>query len=131
MDTHTVLVDEPFNPAALDMLRRLGQEALLVRMIDIFLVSGEERIAATRAALQADDMSSLKLAVHSMKSSAAQLGGIALQRTAAAVERAVVAGDRATLPARLDEIDIEFAHLRSWLDQAKAEAIATSNEKLT
>jgi HPt (histidine-containing phosphotransfer) domain-containing protein len=122
-------VDEHFNPAALDMLLRLGKETLLVRMIDLFLVSGQERIAAARAALQADDMPSLKLAVHSMKSSAAQLGGVTLQRTAAAAERAVMASDRATLPARLDAIDTEFAALRTWLDRAKADAIATSIEK--
>jgi|SRR5580704_9286256 HPt (histidine-containing phosphotransfer) domain-containing protein len=123
--------DEPFNPAALDMLRRLGKETLLVRMIDIFLVSSQERIAAARAALQEDDMPSLKLAVHSMKSSAAQLGGVTLQRTAAAAERAVTAGDSATLPAWLDAIDTEFASLRTWLYQARAVAIATSNEKPT
>jgi HPt (histidine-containing phosphotransfer) domain-containing protein len=76
-------------------------------------------------------MPSLELAVHSLKSSAAQLGGVTLQRAAAAAERAVVAGDRATLPAWLDAIDTEFAALRTWLEQAKADAIATSSKTPT
>lgn len=124
----TGAADETFNPAALDMLRRLGNGQLLVRMIDIFLSKSPERIAAAHAALQADDMPALELAVHSMKSSAAQLGGAQLQRTSAAAERAAMAGDRAALATYLEAIDTEFAALRVWLEQIKANALTTGTE---
>ena len=120
--------DDPFNPAALDMLRRLGNGTLLVRMIDIFLTNAPERIAAARAALQTDDRHSFELAVHSLKSSSAQLGGMTLHRTAAAAERAGASGDWASLSAQLDTIDIQFAALRAWLEQAKADAMTTPRE---
>jgi HPt (histidine-containing phosphotransfer) domain-containing protein len=119
---------EQFNPDALDMLRRLGNGTLLVRMIDIFLANGPARIAAARDALQTSDLHAVELAVHSLKSSSAQLGGAGVQRLAAAAERSAAAGDVAALPAELDRIDAEFALLREWLERAKAEATTATRE---
>lgn len=121
--TESGAADDAFNPAALDMLRRLGKGQLLVRMIDIFLAKTPERIEAARTALRTDDMPALELAVHSMKSSAAQLGGAQLQRTAAAAEHAVPTGDRGALAVYLDAIETQFAELRIWLEQEKADAL--------
>jgi hypothetical protein len=49
----SIVANEPFNPAALDMLRRVGKEEFLLQMIDIFYISSQERIAAAHTAAKA------------------------------------------------------------------------------
>jgi two-component system sensor histidine kinase/response regulator len=111
---------ERFNPAALEMLRRVGNGTLLGRMIDLFLETVPGRIASARTGAQAGDARAVEFAAHSIKSSAGQLGGTGLQRTAAAVERDAVGGKTDELMAGVDAIGAEFESLRSWLSQVKA-----------
>ena len=110
-------VPERFNPAALDMLRRLGNGTLLVRMVELFLQTIPERIASARAGLQMNDVRAVEIAAHSIKSSAGQLGGVGLQHTAALLEHAASNGNVDTLAAGIETIDTEFELMRVWLNQ--------------
>jgi HPt (histidine-containing phosphotransfer) domain-containing protein len=113
-----------FNQAALDMLTRVGNDALVVRMVDLFLTNAPERIASARAAVANDDRRALQLASHSLKSSAGQLGGAGLQRASAAVEKMSQTADPETVLAGIAAMEAELALLQDWLEAARAAALA-------
>src|SRR4051812_39352523 len=80
--TRTSAVDNPeFDDAALEMIRRVGRDALATKMIDLFLVSGPERVSQILAAHATGDFTTAGRVAHSLKSSAGQLGAVGLQRT--------------------------------------------------
>jgi HPt (histidine-containing phosphotransfer) domain-containing protein len=114
----------PFNPAALDMLRRVGDGTLLVRMIDIFLKNTPERLDAARAGVEAGDRRAVELASHSLKSSAGQLGGIALQRASAAVEKMSQTAEPDPVRIGIASMQSEFDLMQEWLEGIRAESVA-------
>jgi HPt (histidine-containing phosphotransfer) domain-containing protein len=113
---------ERFNQAALDMLVRVGNGALVVRMVDLFLMSAPERIASALAAVASDDRRALQLASHSLKSSAGQLGGTALQRASAVVEKMSQTADPEAVMEGIATMEAELALLRDWLMAAREAA---------
>jgi two-component system, sensor histidine kinase and response regulator len=76
------LVDD----AALERLRGFGGEKLLRGMIELFVKNAPAKAAEAREALDCGDAAALRAALHSLKSSAGQLG-------AASVHHACIAGE--------------------------------------
>ena len=92
---------------ALANIRRLGGEALLGRMIGLFLQHSPARVAALRAALSPPDLKALSAAAHGLKSSAGNFGASDLVVVLAEIERLADAANRAdysTLVARAEEL---------------------------
>jgi len=77
-----------FDSAALDPLRDGGTEELLTDLVDTFVEQGRTQLAALTAAVGAGDAESLGRLAHSLKGSAAVLGGT---RLAACCEEMCVA----------------------------------------
>lgn len=125
-DAHPIAAaEEPvFDAAALDRLKRFGGDTLLGKMIALFLEAGPARIAAARAALARNEVAAVELALHSLKSSSAQLGALRMQRLSAQGEEQARAGSLDGLRALTDELDHELARVREWLITARDEGIA-------
>ncbi|MCY7380294.1 MAG: Hpt domain-containing protein [Gemmatimonadaceae bacterium] len=111
----------PTDADALERLRRFGGGKLLRDMIALFLVSAPERLTAARAAMVAENLSSTELALHSLKSSSAQLGAMRMHRLCDEGERRMRDGSLAGVPALIDELEQEFARVREWLTNARDE----------
>ena len=103
---------------ALERLRRFGGDALLRDMIDLFLEHAPKRIAASHQALAANDLGPVRLSVHSLVSSCAQLGADRMRRLSAEAEQAVTR-DPGALGALLDELAREFVAIRPLLVAAR------------
>jgi two-component system sensor histidine kinase/response regulator len=103
---------------ALERLRRFGGDTLLRDMIDLFLEHAPRRIAASRHALAGTDLSPLRLSVHSLVSSCAQLGAEQMRRLSADAEQAAVTNTRA-LPGLLDALEREFDIVKPLLIAAR------------
>ncbi|HKT06415.1 MAG TPA: Hpt domain-containing protein [Gemmatimonadaceae bacterium] len=103
---------------ALERLRRFGGDALLRDMIDLFLEHAPKRIAASRQALAANDLAPVRLSVHSLVSSCAQLGAEQMRRLSAEAEQAV-ANDPGALAGLLEALDREFAIVQPLLAAAR------------
>lgn len=107
--------------AALDRLRRFGGGKLLRDMIALFLVAAPERLAAARSALAAENVGGAELALHSLKSSSAQLGAMRMHHLCDEGERRTREGSLDGVPALIDELEHEFSRVREWLTNAQDE----------
>ena len=104
---------------SLERLRRFGGGRLLNQMITLFLEAAPDRIAAARAGLTAGDAKPVEMALHPLKSSAAQLGALRLQRLCERGETSARAGSLAKMDSLMDEISDELTRVRVWLEGAR------------
>jgi HPt (histidine-containing phosphotransfer) domain-containing protein len=109
------------DPAALDRLKRFGGGKLLGEMIALFLAAAPERIAAARTAFTGGDMAGAELALHSLKSSSAQLGAMRMQRLSEQGEHRARDGALDGLPKLTDELEQELTRVREWLTSVRDE----------
>lgn len=109
----------PFDPAALDRLKRFGGAKLLGEMIALFLAAAPERLAAARAATDDGNAADAELALHSLKSSAAQLGAMRMQRLAEQGEKLAKAGTLMIVDLLIQDLEDEFTRVREWLGRAQ------------
>ena len=107
--------------SALDRLRRFGGGKLLREMIALFLAAAPERIQAARRAEARGDAHDIELALHSLKSSSAQLGAMQMQRLCEAGEQRARAQSLDGLRQLIDELENEYARIREWLTNARDE----------
>jgi two-component system, sensor histidine kinase and response regulator len=114
----------PTDPEALARLRRFGGDKLLHEMIALYLATAPERLAAAKAGVESGDRSSAELALHSLKSSSAQLGAARLGKLS---ERGEIITRGGTLDGVADiitEMEAELAHAVSWLERVRDGEVA-------
>lgn len=97
------------------MLRRVGREALAIRMIGLFVESAPTRATAIRDGHRDGDLDAVRRAAHSLRPSAGQLGASGLQSLCQEIEDAAAAGDRDAIGALLPQFDGEVTAALEWL----------------
>jgi HPt (histidine-containing phosphotransfer) domain-containing protein len=107
--------------AALDRLRKLGGEKLLREMIDLFLQHSPGRVEAALAAESADDQPGISRAVHSLKSSAANVGAVALRDLSANIEAVSMGQSAGNLAELMKQLNPTFANARQCLEEKRKE----------
>src|SRR4051812_31919146 len=107
------------DPVALARLHKIGGNKLLGELRELFLVHGRQRVDSAVAAEQKGDLEAVAAAVHSLKSSAGNLGGRDLYELAHQIEELAEAGDAAAvaplvagLPARFEQVCRDLEELR-------------------
>jgi HPt (histidine-containing phosphotransfer) domain-containing protein len=113
------------DPAALERLQRFGGGKLLREMIALFLVAAPERLAAARRGVAAGDASEMEMALHSLKSSAAQLGALRMQRLSEQGEllaRSGSAGVADAIAPLVKDLEEEFVRVHAWLTKTSEES---------
>jgi HPt (histidine-containing phosphotransfer) domain-containing protein len=106
---------------ALTRLERFGGIKLLDEMIALFLENARERLAAAAAGHDEGDFSATENAMHSLKSSSAQLGALRLSRLCEQAETIARGGSFTGMAGLLDECREEFARVGAWLASVRAE----------
>ena len=101
--------------ASLERLRRFGGGKLLGEMIALFVEAAPDRIAAARAGLVAGDAKAAEMALHSLKSSSAQLGAMKMQRLSEAGERITHGGSLEGVESIVQDLESEFPRIQQWL----------------
>lgn len=109
---------------ALDRLRRFGGDRLLGQMIDLFLVAAPERIEAASRARESGDAEGAERALHSLKSSSAQLGALRMQRLSEQGEQRARAGLLDEVAPVASALTEELARVRGWLLDAREQGAA-------
>jgi HPt (histidine-containing phosphotransfer) domain-containing protein len=108
--------------SALDRLKRFGGGKLLREMIALFLTAAPERLAAARAGVNAGDASEMEMALHSLKSSSAQLGAMRMQRLSEQGELLARSGTTDTVGGLVTELEEEFVRVHAWLTKTSEES---------
>lgn len=109
---------------ALARLERFGGRKLLHEMIALFLAIAPERLTAADAGIGAGDASAVENALHSLKSSSAQLGALRLSRLCEQGESIARGGTIEGVAALLDESRSELRRVETWLASVRAEGQA-------
>ncbi len=105
--------------AALDRLRRVGQDELVKQMIDIFLDYAPKMIHNALAGEQEGDCLAIERAVHSLKSSAGHIGASAVHDLARRLESLARNKQFDTLKPLLRELETAFEQARRRLEELK------------
>jgi HPt (histidine-containing phosphotransfer) domain-containing protein len=100
---------------ALDMLRSIGGDEMLAMMMQTFLQFAEERISKMVEEANLGNISEVASIAHSLKSSARQLGALALGEACAVAESAGKAGKKELALDGVGAIQREFARAKPWL----------------
>jgi HPt (histidine-containing phosphotransfer) domain-containing protein len=101
---------------ALDILRSVGGDEMLAMMMQTFLRFAEERLAKLVEESQEGHISEVTGIAHSLKSSARQLGAIALGEACALTELAGRTGDAVGATDGVEAIQREFAAAKPWME---------------
>ncbi len=108
--------DSDLDPRAIARLRRLGGDRLLREMLRLFLQHAPGSIAAAVAAHRDGDLRGVEQAVHSLKSSAGNVGARAVQELAGTVEQLAESAQSAEGP-RAEQIGPRLHDLQSALER--------------
>lgn len=108
--------ERTLDDGALRRLRRMGGTEFVVEMIGLFLEHTPQRLDTARAAHRQGDRTTLHRAVHSIKSTAATLGGRALEAVARTAEAEANDDDLEGVGPLLDVLDREYDALREQLE---------------
>ena len=107
------------DPTSLERLKRFGGGKLLNEMIALYLSAAPERIGAARAGLEAHDANAIEMALHSLKSSSAQLGAMQMQRLSERGERLAHAATLEDVARIVQDLEEEFPRVQIWLERAR------------
>lgn len=108
--------DKVVDAGAIARLDRIGGSEFVVEMIELFLENAPQRLKTARDAFESGDTPTLHRAVHSLKSTAANLGARALQATAEAAEARANEADLDAIPPLLDDLDRAYDAAREALE---------------
>jgi two-component system, sensor histidine kinase and response regulator len=101
--------------SAIEALRDLGGEALAQELVALLLSYAPTRLELARAGLTSGDAAQVVAALHSLKSSCAQLGANGMRTLCASGEGVADRGDLGAVRPILEALDREWATCRQWL----------------
>lgn len=96
-------------------LQEWGGPKLLLQMIRLFLENAPTRIEQTRKGVADGGVREAERGVHSLKSSAANVGAMQVSRIAARMEEVAAGGDLAAVGAMLPDLEVAYAAARDQL----------------
>ena len=123
-DNQSAETDNPIglsatDDAALDRLRRFGGGKLLNEMIGLFVSTTPERILAARSGVDTGNTHAVEMALHSLKSSSAQLGAMEMQRLSERGEQLARASTLDGVDRIVADLEDEFARVQTWLERSR------------
>jgi HPt (histidine-containing phosphotransfer) domain-containing protein len=96
---------------SLSSLQRPGAPSLLERVFSVYLKESPPLVEGARASLRAGDAQALTRAIHTLKSSSANVGAVRLSKMCADLEAGLRSGRSEGAAAHLSEIEGEFARV--------------------
>ena len=106
---------------ALERLRRVGGDSLILRMIELFFSHTASKVDAAVSSFDAGQLDEVERAVHSIKSSAANLGAVELTELAAKLENLAGQRDAAVVEPLVRKLPEAFGRARERLEEQRRE----------
>lgn len=110
----------------LDRLDELGGTPLLEEIFRLVLAHSPDKVSAARAGCESGDLTAVRQAAHSLRSSAGNVGALELAAAARRLEEMALAspaaapGPAAALLPELETLEREWARARGWLENRLA-----------
>ena len=101
---------------ALDVLKSVGGDDMVAMLMRTFVQFADERVAKLVEEAGNENWDEVASIAHAIKSSARQLGAIALSDACGLTEEAGRSGDFAATSAGVVAIQREFQSARAWMD---------------
>ncbi len=105
--------------AALDNIRELqkeGEDSVLCRIVDMYFGNAAELLMNLRAAIEASDAEAVRMAAHTLKSSSANVGAVALSAQCKLLEKIARKGNLEDAESIVTELEKEFKSVRKALE---------------
>ncbi len=103
--------------ASLDVLRSVGGDEMLAMMLRTFIQFADERIPAMASEVARGQLREAAAIAHSLKSSARQLGAMALGDACQTMEEAGKAENAAAAAGGVLEVQDRYRAARDWMNQ--------------
>jgi CheY-like chemotaxis protein/HPt (histidine-containing phosphotransfer) domain-containing protein len=97
-----------------------GDEGFARELVDVFIASGDQALAAIAAALGKGDYATVRASAHALKGASTNLRASALSPAAAQLEAAALSGDSAELPGLAEKLRTEFKRTIEYLQSKVA-----------
>jgi HPt (histidine-containing phosphotransfer) domain-containing protein len=107
------------DPVAMERLRRLGGEELVLRMIHLFTAYAAPLVDQAEKDLREGNFDGIERAGHSLKSSAGNVGATDLGRIAAEIERVAAGRNKGPLEKLVPELRLAFDQAVQELDRER------------
>jgi len=119
--------DQPLDEATLAQLLETvgGDHAFLAELIETYLADSPALLDDMRGALASGDRVALRRAAHTLKSTSASLGALALAATCRELEAAAADAPPAELAARAEQVTSDYGAARAALEARGAQEGAT------
>jgi CheY-like chemotaxis protein len=105
----------PLNPKSLERLHSLGGTKLVRNVVQIFLTHVPARIETARQSLQSGDLKGVERAVHSVKSSAGNVGAETLGELSGRIEQLAEEQKGESIGGLLLELESAFSQVKACL----------------
>ncbi len=102
--------------SVLERLRKMGGDEFLGELLDLFLEHAPKKLEEALTAEKKGDLEAVERAVHSLKSSAGNIGAEALMELAGQIEQLAEEQKGASIPPLLHELKEAFSRLRLRLE---------------
>lgn len=100
-----------FNPAPLNLLYHMGGDALVGNVLELFRRNAAQQIDKLQEGLLKQNSDTVSQAAHSLKSAAANIGGLYLAELARDIEQAARDGSLAFDEHLADSLKTEYRHI--------------------
>ena len=110
---------EPLSREAVDRLKKLGGPAFACKMIDLFLEYGAAKTGEVVVAVQSGQTEAAGKAAHALKSSAANVGAVEVERLAIEIESLAKSDSKADLAKLASELETAFETVRPLLEAVR------------
>lgn len=107
------------DPKRLALLTRVGGGALVRQMMDLFLENAPRRLEEARLAFEGADLPAVGRAVHSLKSSAGNLGASEMLGIAARIEQLSTEGNASAVAPLLSELHAAFGRAKEAIEEER------------
>ncbi len=110
---------QDLDDAVINNLRRLGGDKFVGELIGLFLEHVPKKIDEAVAGEKKGDLEAVERAVHSVKSSAGNIGANALMELAGSIEQLAEEQKGESIPPLLNKLEEAFSRLRSRLEMLR------------
>lgn len=108
---------DPLNRAAIENLRELGGDEMLVELTEMFIDDAASSLSALKKSVEHGDTTRVERVAHTLKGSSGNMGATRMADICSELEQAGASKDMADAPAQLERLEAEFERVRLALDE--------------